>query len=85
MRYKLRDKQILKYLMDHPGRGVPYSIRTLADAIGRTHSLVHNLLTGRRIDAEAEDAHAIAEAVGVAILVLFAPPPSPDRNDSATQ
>jgi hypothetical protein len=71
--------------MDHPGRGAPFSIRTLAAEVGRHHSLIGHLLTGERDDAESDDAQAIAEAVGVALLVLFAPPASPNRNGPAPE
>lgn len=80
MRYQLRDKNILRWCMEHPGRGAPYTTRTLGAAIHRHHSLIGHLLTGERRDAAAEDAQAIAEAVGVALLVLFAPPASPNQN-----
>lgn len=84
IRYTLRSPQILRWVMDHPGRGVPYSIRSLAEAVGRSHSLIGHLLTGEQKDCEVGDAHAISEAVGVAVLVLFAPPPSPEQNESST-
>lgn len=83
-RYKLRDPGALRYCMDNPGRGRPFSVRTLADAAGlRGHSLIGHLLTGERREASVDDAHAIAEAVGVAVLVLFAPPASPNPNEPA--
>jgi len=80
VRYELRSRQILRWVMDHPGREVPFSTRTLAAEIGRHHSLVGHLLTGERRHVGAEDAQAIAEAVGVDLRVLFAPTASPDRN-----
>lgn len=85
LRYTLRDPKILRYCMDHPGRGVPYSVRTLADAVGCSHSLIGHLLTGERSDVDLEDAHAIAEFVGVAVLVLFMPPASPNQNELTHQ
>lgn len=84
VRYELRDKQILRWVMAHPGRGAPYTTRSLGDRIGRHHSLIGHLLTGERRDCDAVVAHAISEAVGVAVLVLFAPPASPDSNATAT-
>lgn len=84
VRYDLRNKQILRWVMDHPGRGVPYTTRSLGDRIGRHHSLIGHLLTGERHDCDADVAHAISEAVGVAVLVLFAPPASPNPNATAT-
>lgn len=82
-RYSLRDPKILRWVMDHPGRGTPYSIRQLAEAIGLSHhALIGHLLTGERSDCSTETAHRIAEALGVAVLVLFAPSASPETNES---
>lgn len=77
-RYALRNPNILRWVMDHPGRGAPYSVRSLAEAAGCSPSLIGGLLTGRQKTADMQDAHAIAEAGGVAVLVLFAPPATPD-------
>ncbi|MER5461599.1 XRE family transcriptional regulator [Streptomyces sp. NPDC002668] len=83
VRYDLRDPKILRWTMDHPGRGTPYSIRELAETVGLTHhALIGHLLTGERQDCDITTAHRIAGAVGVAILVLFAPPASPEQNGS---
>lgn len=84
VRYTLRDPDLLSKLMQFPGRGIPYSTRTLAEAVGCHHSLIHRLAAGRQDDVDMEIAHAITEAVGVAVLVLFAPPPSPNPTDSAS-
>lgn len=85
VRYTLRDADLLGQLMQHPGRGAPYSNRTLADAVGCSHSLIHRLVTGKQDDVDMEIAHATAGAVGVAVLVLFAPPPSPNPIEPATK
>jgi hypothetical protein len=85
VRYKLRDSELLRTLMQHPGRGAPYSTRTLADVAGCHHSLVHRLLDGTQETCEMDVAHGITEAVGVAVLVLFAPPASPNSIDPATE
>ncbi len=77
VRYTLRDRELLRKLMDHPGRGTPYSTRTLAAAVGCHHSQIGRLLDGTQETAEVDNAHDIAEAVGVAVLVLFIPPTSP--------
>lgn len=77
MRYRLRDKEALRWIMDHPGRGAPYSIRTLAEASRLSRSQVGRLLTGELDDLDVNDAHSMTEALGVAVLVLFMPPPSP--------
>lgn len=85
-RYTLRDPAALKWVMDHPGRGTPYSIRDLAETAGLTHhSLIGHLLKGVRKECDMDVAHRIAEAVGVAVLVLFAPSASPDQNSTSTR
>lgn len=85
-RYKLRSKGVLQHCMQHPGRGTPFTVRSLAAAIGLTHhSLVGHLHSGERDECDRDVAHAIAGAVGVAVLVLFAPPASPDPNESSTE
>lgn len=72
--------------MDHPGRGTPYTIRELAQTVGLPHhALIGHLLTGERDDCDYETARRIARAVGVAILVLFAPPASPESNGTDPQ
>ncbi len=78
VRYKLRDQDLLKKLMEHPGRGVPHSTRTIASAVGCHHSLIGRLLDGTQETCDMDTAHCIAEAVGVAVLVLFVPPASPN-------
>lgn len=83
VRYALRDPQILRWVMEHPGRGAPYSIRGLAGAVGLTHhALIGHLLTGERNDCDVVTAHRISEALGVEVLVLFEPPTSLDQNDT---
>lgn len=82
VRYRLRSRQWLQFVMNNPGRGAPYSIRDLAEAAGiKHHSIIGHLLTGERDDCLVVDAHAISEALGVAVLVLFAPPASPNPDD----
>jgi hypothetical protein len=66
--------------MDHPGRGVPYSVRTLAEASDCKPGLIEKLLTQRQKTADMKDAHSIVEALGVTLNVLFAPPVSPNRD-----
>jgi hypothetical protein len=82
--YTLRDRTILRWVMQHPGRGVPYSVRELAAAANCSHSLVGHLLSGQRGACDMEVAHRIAESLGVAVLVLFAPSASPERTESTT-
>jgi transcriptional regulator with XRE-family HTH domain len=64
--------------MKFPGRGQPFSVRTLAEASGVSAGLIDKLITGKQDNADVDDATALAEAVGSAIYPLFAPPASPD-------
>ncbi|MBD9721896.1 helix-turn-helix transcriptional regulator [Streptomyces sp. ID-01-6.2a] len=79
MRYVLRDLDYFQRTMKTPGRGVPYTVRDLADASGVSRSQIGRLLTGDLDNLDVNDAHAIAEALGVAVLVLFMPPVSPEQ------
>lgn len=82
-RWTLRDIQILKHYMKFPGRGEPFSIRTLAKESGVSEGVIDKLLTGRQGNADVDDATALAEAVGSAIFPLFAPPSSPKLNQTS--
>lgn len=86
MRYALRDLATFKKIMESPGRGAPYSVRTLAYAAGVSRSQVGRLISGELNSLDVAEAHAIAEALGVAVLVLFMPPASPKQGhpDSET-
>ena len=79
----LRNAQIFRWIMENPGRGKPYSIRTLAEASGVGRNLVEKLASGRQESADVNDAHSLAEALGVTVLVLFMPPSSPELDDSS--
>lgn len=82
--YALRNPELLRMLMQTPGRGAPYSVRGLAEAAGCARSTIGSLLTGAQKSVEMETAHNIVEAVGVALLVLFAPSASPEFNETVT-
>lgn len=84
VRYTLRDRELLRKIMEHPGRGTPHSTRTLAAEVGCHHSQIGRLLDGAQETCDMDIAHNITEAVGVAVLVLFVPPTSPRRTESAT-
>jgi transcriptional regulator with XRE-family HTH domain len=79
VRYTLRDLDTFRKIMKSPGRGVPYTVRTLAEASGVSRSQVGHLVSGERRTLEVTEAHAVAEALGVAVLVLFMPPSSPEQ------
>lgn len=77
MRYVLRDLDYFKKTMEHPGRGVPHTVRSLARDARVSRSQIGRLLTEDLDNLDVNDAHAVAEALGVAVLVLFMPPASP--------
>lgn len=82
MRYSLRDLDVLKKIMESPGRGHSYTVRSLAEASGVSRSQVGRLVAGTRNSLDVNEAHALAEALGVAVLVLFVPPASPKQGRS---
>lgn len=79
VRYTLRKLELLHQFMKHPGRGTSYSISTLAKGSGVSRSQIGRLHSGDLKDLDVNEAHAVAEALGVAVLVLFVPPASPTQ------
>lgn len=79
-RWTLRSIPFFRHCMLNPGPLVPYSVRSLAEASGVSAGVIDKLLTGRQRTADVDDAIALAEALGVAINPLFAPPSSPNLN-----
>ena len=79
VRYRLRDLDYFKKTMEHPGRGAPYEPPELAEKCGISRSQMYRVLTGEVPDLPVTQAHAVAEALGVAVLVLFVPPVSPEQ------
>ena len=77
VRYILRDLDYFQKTMKTPGRGAPYTVRDLAEASGVSRSQVGRLHSGDLDNLDVIDAHSIAEALGVGVLVLFMPPSSP--------
>lgn len=65
--------------MKHPGCGIPYGYDSLAEASGCGSGLIEKLAKGKQKTADVLDATALAESLGVGILVLFAPPVTPYR------
>lgn len=79
MRYVLRDVELLEKIMEHPGRGKSYSIRTLATAAQVSKSKIERLARGELDWLDVNEAHRVVEALGVTVLVLFMPPASTDQ------
>lgn len=74
---------MFRWIMKNPGRGVPYGYDSLAEAADCGPGLIEKLATGRQKTADMEDAHSIVRSLGVAVLVLFAPPASPELDDAS--
>jgi transcriptional regulator with XRE-family HTH domain len=85
VRYHLRDLDYFQKTMKTPGRGIPYTVRDLAEATGVSRSQIGRILTGDLDNLDVNDAHAVAEALGVAVLVLFMPPVSPQSGHSVNE
>ncbi|MFF4536611.1 hypothetical protein [Streptomyces aureus] len=82
-RYTLKSAEVFRYAMKNPGRGAPYGYDSLAEASGCGRGLIEKLATGKQKSADVNDAHALVEAFGVALLFLFAPRPSPNLDDTS--
>ncbi|MEU2316611.1 hypothetical protein ACFY7X_13500 [Streptomyces althioticus] len=84
-RYTLKSPEAFQYVMKNPGRGAPYGYDSLAEASGCGRGLIEKLATGRQKTADMSDAHSLVEALGVALLVLFMPPSSPNLDDASPE
>lgn len=71
--YKLVRPELLRTLMERTGTGASVSVRELAALAGVPRSTIGALLTGVQQAVQEAAAHAIVEALGVDLLVLFAP------------
>lgn len=78
VRYALRDLDYFRRTMKHPGRGTPHTIDSLAEASRVSRSTIGRLHSGERGWLDVNEAHRVAGALGVAVLVLFMPPASPN-------
>lgn len=84
-RQTLRDRDILRWIMEHPGSGQPYSVRALARKAGCSRAVIGHLLTGERAEVLPETAARVSEALGVSPLVLFAPATSTELDDPSSE
>jgi hypothetical protein len=71
--YKLLDPQLLRTLMKRTGTGASVSVRELAALADVPRSSIGALLTGTQQAVQEAAAHSIADALGVDLLILFAP------------
>jgi hypothetical protein len=71
--HRLVDPDLMRQLMKRTGDGAPVTIRDLAKACSAPHGTIGNLLTGSQKAVPAGTALAIANRLGVDLLVLFTP------------
>lgn len=71
--YKLIDSDLLRTLMKRTGSGASVSVRDLATLTAIARSTIGALLTGVQQSVPEGAAHAIADAIGVDVLILFTP------------
>lgn len=79
-KYRLVNADLLRTLMQRTGTGEAVTGRRLAREAGIAHGVVGMLLTGARDTVSATVAQAIAQRIGVDLLVLFVPS---ERADSS--
>ncbi|WP_079170989.1 MULTISPECIES: hypothetical protein [unclassified Streptomyces] len=83
--YRLVSADLLRTLMQRTGTGAPVSVRGLATKARVPHGTIGNLLTGEQSAVSAATAHAIAQAIGVDVLILWQPDErAADRSIRAT-
>ncbi|MFI5755656.1 helix-turn-helix domain-containing protein [Streptomyces sp. NPDC051569] len=70
-KYVMANPEVLRLLMRRTGDGRAVSIRALAKAAGVHHSTIGNLLTGEQATVSSDVAKAIAERIGVDLLLLW--------------
>lgn len=71
--YRLVNIQLVRQLMQRTGTGAPVTTRQLAVAAGISHGTVGNLLTGRQESTPEHIALALAQRLGVDLLVIWEP------------
>lgn len=71
--YRLVNIELFKQLMQRTGTGGPVTYRQLAAAAGVPLGTVGNLLSGTQEKVPEPTATALAQRVGVDLLVAFAP------------
>ena len=72
-RFRLRDPELLRILMQHTGDGSRTTVRDLANAANCHYSLIGRLLNGELKATNVEIATAISTRIGVDLLILWTP------------
>lgn len=80
-KYRLVSAELLRMLMRRTGTGAAITGRRLARDVGIAHGIIGELLTGARDTVSATTAQAVAQRIGVDLLILFVPA---ERADSST-
>lgn len=81
-RVPLHDPATLRWIMKHPGRGTPFSVRTLAAAARCNPATIGHLLSGRYRRTSEDTARRITEALGCELAAVFVPSSSTDLDES---
>jgi hypothetical protein len=79
-RVPLHDPNTLRWIMQHPGRGTPYTVRELAAEARCQPATIGHLLAGRYQRTAESTASRIAAALGCEMAALFVPTPSTDSD-----
>lgn len=77
-RVPLHDPNTLRWIMQHPGRGTPYTVRELAAEAHCQPATIGHLLAGRYQRTSESTASRIAAALGCEMAALFVPSSSTD-------
>lgn len=70
---RIIDPAMIRHVMQHPARRIPWTIRELAPKLGCSIGTISHMRKGRRATIPAVLAERFAEAVGVETEVLFTP------------
>lgn len=71
--YRLVGAGLFRQLMQRTGNGAPVTLRQLAADVGIPHGTIGNLLTGQQDTVPEPTATALAQRLGVDLLVIFEP------------
>lgn len=77
-RYTLKSAEKFRWFMENPWTGIPFTVRSLAEASGVGPGLIQKLASGKQDTADVLVAHALVRTFGCSILNLFAPPVTPN-------
>jgi transcriptional regulator with XRE-family HTH domain len=69
---------MFRWFMQNPWTGIPFRVRTLAEAVNVSPGLIQKLASGAQDNVDVLVAHALVRAFGCSILNLFAPPVTPN-------